>query len=78
MRVTAMLRQLILKTLIGLLSGYRYLISPWLGNRCRFYPSCSDYSEQVILKFGILKGLGLTAWRLLRCHPGHPGGYDPP
>ena len=88
MRVKAMLRQLILKfyqrinylishILIGGLSAYRYLISPWLGNRCRFYPSCSVYAQQAIRDLGILKGLALSLWRLLRCHPGHPGGYDP-
>lgn len=83
-----MLRQLVLKgyqrlhwivswILIGLLKGYRYFISPWLGNRCRFYPSCSVYSQQAITELGILKGLFFTLWRLLRCHPWHPGGYDP-
>lgn len=68
---------LITRWLVGLLKGYRYFISPWLGNRCRFYPSCSAYSEEAILEWGILKGLVLTVWRLLRCHPFHPGGYDP-
>lgn len=88
MWVTSMFRQLILNTyqqlhrlisriLIGLLAGYRYCISPWLGNRCRFYPSCSTYSQQAIQELGILKGLVFTLWRLLRCHPWHPGGYDP-
>jgi uncharacterized protein len=72
-----MLRQLILKTLLGLLAAYRYLISPLLGPRCRFYPSCSAYAQQAIVERGLLKGLALTLWRLLRCHPWHPGGYDP-
>lgn len=63
--------------LIGLLKGYRYFISPWLGNQCRFYPSCSAYSQQAISELGIFKGLCFTVWRLLRCHPWHPGGYDP-
>lgn len=63
--------------LIGLLKGYRYLISPWLGNRCRFYPPCSQYAQQAIIELGLFKGLAFTVWRLLRCHPGHPGGYDP-
>ena len=77
MRITAMLRQLIFKVLLGLIAGYRYLISPWLGNRCRFYPSCSEYAEQAIVEHGVGKGLILSVWRLLRCHPWHPGGYDP-
>jgi uncharacterized protein len=71
------LQQLIRGLLIGLLTIYRYLISPWLGNRCRFYPSCSAYAQQAILEMGILRGLALSLWRLLRCHPWHPGGYDP-
>jgi uncharacterized protein len=69
--------QLIKKILIGLLAAYRYLISPWLGNRCRFYPSCSAYAQEAIQELGIFKGIILTTWRLLRCHPFHPGGYDP-
>jgi putative membrane protein insertion efficiency factor len=83
-----MLRQLILKAyqrlhwlisqvLLGLLAGYRYFVSPWLGNRCRFHPSCSVYAQQAILELGIVKGLAFSGWRLLRCHPWHPGGYDP-
>lgn len=63
--------------LLGLLAIYRYLISPWLGNRCRFYPSCSVYAQEAILKLGVIKGLLRIIWRLLRCHPWHPGGYDP-
>ena len=77
MRIAGLLRQSVLKVLIGLIAGYRYLISPWLGNCCRFYPSCSEYTEQAILERGVVKGLVLGAWRLLRCHPWHPGGYDP-
>ncbi len=79
-----MFRQFVFKTyslvsrgLIAIISGYRYFISPWLGNRCRFYPSCSEYSQEAILKLGMAKGLALTVWRILRCHPYHPGGYDP-
>lgn len=68
---------MIAKILLGLLAGYRYLISPWLGNRCRFYPSCSAYAQEAILKLGVIKGLLHIIWRLLRCHPWHSGGYDP-
>lgn len=63
--------------LLGLLAVYRYMISPWLGNRCRFYPSCSVYAQEAIVKLGVIKGALRTVWRLLRCHPWHPGGYDP-
>ncbi|AAO91410.2 hypothetical cytosolic protein [Coxiella burnetii CbuK_Q154] len=43
---------------------------------CRFYPSCSCYAETALKRFGVIKGSGLTVWRLLRCHPFHPGGVD--
>ncbi len=64
----------VLKTFIR---GYRYLISPLLGPNCRFYPSCSCYAEEAITLHGSMKGSYLAARRLLRCHPWHPGGYDP-
>lgn len=59
------------------LRAYQRVISPWLGPRCRFYPSCSEYALQSVERFGLLRGTGLAAWRLLRCHPFHPGGLDP-
>jgi putative membrane protein insertion efficiency factor len=66
--------RVVLKTFIR---GYRYLISPLLGPNCRFYPSCSCYAEEAIALHGSMKGSYLAARRLLRCHPWHPGGYDP-
>ncbi|MGH9475285.1 MAG: membrane protein insertion efficiency factor YidD [Terriglobales bacterium] len=59
------------------LRGYQRAISPLLGPRCRFYPSCSEYALQSVERFGLLQGAGLAVWRLLRCHPFHPGGFDP-
>lgn len=58
--------------------AYQRLISPVLGQHCRFAPSCSEYARLAILDHGVLRGAGLAAWRLLRCHPFHPGGFDPP
>jgi len=65
------------KLLILLIRGYRYLISPLLGNHCRFYPSCSCYAQTALERFGVFRGLYLAIRRLLRCHPFHAGGYDP-
>lgn len=65
------------KILIGLIRVYQYTISPLLGSPCRFYPSCSVYSVEAIVKYGALKGLVLTVKRLAKCHPFHQGGYDP-
>jgi len=65
------------KFLILLIQGYRLFISPWLGPHCRFYPSCSEYMQIAIAKHGVGYGLLLGIKRLLRCHPFHPGGFDP-
>ncbi|MDI6845268.1 MAG: membrane protein insertion efficiency factor YidD [Candidatus Saccharicenans sp.] len=62
---------------LGLIKAYQLLISPLLGSRCRFYPSCSEYTYEAIKKYGFLKGCWLGSRRLLRCHPWHPGGFDP-
>jgi len=62
---------------IGLIKAYRYVLSPLLGNRCRFYPSCSCYAEEAVTRFGLLRGGWLALRRLLRCHPWRPGGVDP-
>jgi hypothetical protein len=56
---------------------YQRLISPLFGSRCRYYPSCSEYAAQAIEQFGILRGLVLAGWRLLRCNPWSAGGVDP-
>ncbi|HKO24129.1 MAG TPA: membrane protein insertion efficiency factor YidD [Chloroflexota bacterium] len=56
---------------------YQLVISPALGQRCKYYPSCSQYAVQAIGRFGILRGLILAAWRLVRCNPFSHGGFDP-
>jgi putative membrane protein insertion efficiency factor len=62
---------------IGLIRLYQLLLSPLLPPACRFAPSCSRYGEQAIARYGLLRGGWLTLCRLCRCHPFHPGGYDP-
>jgi len=57
--------------------AYRRWISPALPARCRFYPSCSAYALEAVSRHGAIRGTGLAIWRLLRCQPFHPGGYDP-
>ena len=56
---------------------YQRVISPAFGNRCKYYPSCSEYAAQAVARFGILRGLALAGWRLLRCNPWSHGGFDP-
>jgi uncharacterized protein len=63
--------------LVLLIRAYQYAISPLLGPRCRFYPSCSQYTLEAVTRFGVLHGTWLGLRRLGRCHPWHPGGYDP-
>ena len=65
------------RLLVGLLRGYQYAISPVLGRSCRYYPSCSEYAVEAVEKHGALKGGWLGVKRVCRCHPWHPGGYDP-
>jgi len=63
--------------LVGLLTVYRRFISPLLGQRCRFYPSCSAYALEAVQVHGALRGSWLAVRRLSRCHPFHAGGIDP-
>jgi len=65
------------KLLILFIGAYRYGLSPFLGNNCRFYPTCSCYAQEAIATHGSLRGLWLTIRRLSRCHPWHEGGLDP-
>ncbi len=63
--------------LLWLIQAYQLLVSPWLGPCCRFYPTCSAYALTAIERFGIVYGSWLALRRVVRCHPFHPGGYDP-
>jgi hypothetical protein len=63
--------------LILLIRTYQLLLSPLLGNHCRFYPSCSQYAVEAIERHGPWRGSLLAVRRILRCHPWHPGGIDP-
>lgn len=65
------------RLLILLIKGYRLVLSPWLGNQCRFHPTCSEYGLEAIERHGALRGGWLTLRRIGRCHPFHAGGFDP-
>ncbi len=59
-----------------IIKGYQFFISPYLGNNCRFYPTCSNYAIEAIEKFGVLKGIRITFLRVLRCNPWGGSGID--
>ncbi len=63
--------------LLLLLKGYKLVVSPFLGQNCRFYPSCSDYAQQAVSVHGALRGSLLAGRRLCKCHPWNAGGFDP-
>ncbi|MHB8064976.1 MAG: membrane protein insertion efficiency factor YidD [Ruminiclostridium sp.] len=65
------------KIFIGLIKFYQKFISPLKRPSCRFYPTCSEYSVQALTKYGLVKGSWKSIVRILKCHPFHPGGYDP-
>jgi putative membrane protein insertion efficiency factor len=71
------LRQWPRRGLMGLVRGYRFFLSPWLGSSCRFEPTCSAYALEALAQHGAAVGVRLTAGRLLRCHPWCAGGHDP-
>lgn len=73
----ARINYLLQKSCCVLIRGYQLIFSPILGNRCRFYPTCSHYMAEAIEHYGLLKGIGLGLCRLAKCHPFHPGGFDP-
>ncbi|MCU0546995.1 MAG: membrane protein insertion efficiency factor YidD [Oscillatoriaceae cyanobacterium Prado104] len=65
------------KLAIASLKTYKTVISPYLPNACRFQPTCSQYAIEAIERFGVARGSLMAAKRILRCHPFHPGGFDP-
>jgi len=65
------------KSMIGIIKLYQLLLSPYMGQQCRFYPTCSHYAIEVFKLHGIFLGFFLTLKRLLKCHPWHTGGHDP-
>lgn len=66
------------RVLIGVVRVYRWLLSPLLGRHCRFQPTCSAYLIESVQKYGVIRGVWRGILRICRCHPWHPGGYDPP
>jgi putative membrane protein insertion efficiency factor len=71
------MRRAVRRVAVAPIRVYQRLLSPMFGSRCRYYPSCSEYAAQAIEQFGILRGLVLAGWRLLRCNPWSAGGVDP-
>jgi putative membrane protein insertion efficiency factor len=76
-RLAARASRQVVRGLRLLLRGYRMMLSPLFGPSCRFEPTCSCYADEALEKWGIWRGIGLSAWRILRCHPFSRGGLDP-
>lgn len=78
MNLLRWLWQLPARLLIAMVRVYQYMLSPIFGGQCRFRPTCSEYFIEAVEKYGAVSGSLRGIWRILRCHPFHPGGYDPP
>ena len=74
----ALVRRMAVLAIVTVVRFYQMAISPWLGPRCRFDPTCSEYAIQAVGRYGPIKGLWKTTGRILRCHPWSEGGHDPP
>ena len=72
-----MINKIFKKIAISWINLYKYLISPLLGNNCRYLPTCSEYTKESIIKYGVVKGFWLGLKRIVKCHPWGKGGYDP-
>ena len=72
-----MIKKFLTNFVVSLITFYKYLISPLLGNNCRYLPTCSEYTKESVKKFGIISGVWLGLKRIIRCHPWGKGGYDP-
>ena len=72
-----MIKKLLIFCVINLINFYKYLISPLLGNNCRFLPTCSEYTREAILKFGLIRGISLGFKRIIKCNPWGKSGHDP-
>ena len=72
-----MINKFLTFSVISLINLYKYLISPFLGNNCRFLPTCSQYTKEAIIKFGLIKGTSLGFKRIIKCHPWGKSGHDP-
>jgi|TARA_B100001175_G_C19212694_1_gene496699 putative membrane protein insertion efficiency factor len=72
-----MINKFLTFSVISLINFYKYLISPLLGNNCRFLPTCSEYTKEAIIKFGLIKGTSLGFKRIIKCHPWGKSGHDP-
>jgi putative membrane protein insertion efficiency factor len=65
------------QALLALIRAYQFVLSPWVGGSCRYWPTCSEYAREAIERHGAVAGGALAAWRLARCHPYGRGGVDP-
>ena len=72
-----MINKFLTFSVISFINFYKYLISPLLGNNCRFLPTCSEYTKEAIIKFGLIKGTSLGFKRIIKCHPWGKSGHDP-
>ncbi len=77
-KLAAALHSVMLKATVMVIRFYQRGISPLLGPRCKYYPTCSNYALEALQKYGFFRGLAKTLWRILRCNPFSKGGVDPP